>query len=33
MESLKKNQATKDGSGASTPAPVMNGDFSFDEDF
>ncbi|KAM0722299.1 hypothetical protein Q7P37_001740 [Cladosporium fusiforme] len=31
MESLKKNQ--KDSSGASTPAPVMNGDFAFDEDF
>jgi ribonucleoside-diphosphate reductase subunit M2 len=31
MESLKKNQVSADGTAA--PAPVMNGDFSFEEDF
>ena len=31
MESLKKNQVSADGTSA--PAPVMNGDFSFEEDF
>jgi ribonucleoside-diphosphate reductase subunit M2 len=32
MESTKKHQDKKEGEAAAT-APVMNGDFAFDEDF
>lgn len=33
MDSIKKQAAKKDGAESSEPAPVMNGDFAFDEDF